>query len=220
LMEAGKKSDVNAARKVLCKSDLARGIAAELSRSGRILTYTIGSTAKHNGITTVRLTSSSTRSPARSQQDVPVVKEGKSWKVCFTQAVSATVPGGASSATSGPPTDMPTDTGAPSDTGLPSGLPSGINVCAAAADALATAEAYVGSAEIGLAEFAQSCVYQNSVPLSVTKSLDGTLFIPPTSTDRNAGEFAFTPVSGGSATKVKVTKEPDGHYYVTGVETG
>jgi len=82
---------------------------------------------------------------------------------------------------------------------------------------LGTAEAYIGAAEVGLSSFAQSCVYQDSVPESVTASLNGTLYGPQT-TDSGASEFVFKSIDGSTTVTIQVTKESDGHFYITGVQ--
>jgi len=224
LLEAGKSNDVNAANKVLCKGDLAVGEATKLGSTGRILTYTIGASSEKNGITSVDVTATSTNNPQPASAKIPVVKEGGSWKVCFTRVLQQ-LPTGLPSGPSGLPT-VPTN-GGPSasdssssaglPTNLPSSLPSGLSICSGTTDALSTANAYIGAAEVGLTTFAQSCVYQNSVPTAVTASLNGK-FYGAQSTDPNAGQFVFKSTDGGTTVTIKVTKEPDGHFYVTGVQ--
>ncbi|PZS27841.1 MAG: hypothetical protein DLM58_18215 [Pseudonocardiales bacterium] len=229
LLEAGKSNDINAAKKVLCKGDIALGTATDLGSSGKILSYTIGKESKKNGVTVIEVTASTSKDPTPSSAEFPVVKEGGSWKVCFTKLLPTGLPTGLPSAPtdSGPPTDTgspsdtgaPTDTGFPSSSGLPSGLPSGISICSASSSALTAAEAYIGAAEIGLTDYAQSCVYQNSVPASVTASLKDTLYVPPSGAS-SGDTFVFKSVKGDSTVTVKITKEADGHFYVTGVQKG
>ncbi len=228
LLEAGKSNDVKAAKKVLCDGDIAVGTATKLGSSGRIISYTIGKTSTKNGVTTIEVTASTTDEPKPSSAQFPVVKEHGKWKVCFTKALS-TIPTGlptglpTSPTDSGPPTDtgFPTDTGLPSSSGLPTDLPSslpgGLNICRGSTDALSAAEAYIGAAEVGLADFAQGCVYQNSVPLSVTTSLNGKLYAP-TSPGSSGSQFVFKSTDRSSTVTIKVTKESDGHFYITGVQ--
>jgi hypothetical protein len=218
LLEAGKSNDIAAAKKVLCDGDIAVGNASQIGSSGRIISYKIGKQSNKNGITTIEVTASTTKEPTPSSAEFPVVKEHGKWKVCFTKLPS-NVP-------TGLPSDVrtsTTDSGAPSDTGiptsLPSSLPSGLSICQSATDALSAAEAYIGAAEVGLTEFAQSCVYQNSVPVSVTTSLNGKLYAPETSSS-SASQFVFTSTDGNSTVTIEVTKESDGHFYVTGVQKG
>jgi predicted aspartyl protease len=58
-------------------------------------------------------------------------------------------------------------------------------------------------------------VYQNSVPLSVTTSLNGTLYRPFTT---NSNGIVFKSIDGSSTVTIQVTKESDGHFWVTGVQ--
>ncbi len=224
LLEAGKSNDVGAAKKVLCDGDIAVGTATKLGSSGRIVSYTIGKTSQKNGITTIEVTASTTQQPKPSSADFPVVKEHGKWKVCFTKGLSNLPTGIPSGLPSGLPS-APSASGLPSgsdgpsspNTDLPSSLPGGLSICQGSRDALSAAEAYIGAAEVGLAQFAQSCVYQDSVPLSVTTSLNGKLFAPD-SPNSGGDTFVFKAVDSSSTVKVKVTKESDGHYYITGVQ--
>jgi hypothetical protein len=221
LLDAGKSGDLGKAKKVLCKADLALGTAGQLDTSERILTYHIGKQSKVHGVTTVEATLTTSESSGPDTETFPVVKEGDSWKVCFSKGL-ATLPSSSPTDTS-PPTDssVSTETALPTDTELPSGLPSvpGENLCAAFTSAYQVATAYVGAAEVGVTEIAQSCVYQDSVPKSVTASLSGKLLAPET-TDPTANEFDFQSTDGATKVTVTVTKEPDGHYYVTSVKVG
>jgi hypothetical protein len=220
LFEAGKSNDINAAKKVLCDGDIAVGTATKLGSSGRIISYTIGKESKKNGVTTIEVTASTTQDPKPSSAEFPVVKENGKWKVCFTKALS-TIPTGAATGLPSVPTTgntgFPTDTGLPSSSGIPTDLPSGLSICQGSTDALSAAEAYVGAAEVGLTQFAQSCVYQNSVPLSVTTSLSGKLYAP-VSPGSGGSQFVFRSTDSSSTLTIKVTKESDGHFYITGVQ--
>ena len=101
LLEAGKSNDVNAAKKVLCKADNKLGMATKLGSTTRVLSYTIGKTSKTNGITTVQATVTTLQSPTPQTEQVPVVKEGGSWKVCFSKELSLLPTSG--------PTQVPTE---------------------------------------------------------------------------------------------------------------
>ena len=226
LLEAGKNNDVTAAKKVLCSGDIAIGTATQLGSSGKILTYKIGNQTTKNGVTTVEVTASTTKEPTPTSAEFPVVKEGGKWKVCFSKALSnlpTGVPSGFPSGLPTSPTDTgaPTDTGVPTDTGfptsLPSSLPSGLNICSSSTNALGAAEAYVGAAEVGLTSFAQSCVYQGSVPLSVTTSLNGKLYGPDSSAS-SGNHFVFKSTDSSTTVTVEVTKESDGKYWITAVQ--
>jgi hypothetical protein len=76
--------------------------------------------------------------------------------------------------------------------------------------------AYVGAAEIGETDTAQACVYQDSVPQSVTESIasDDSLYSPAGS---SGDTYEFTSIDGSSHLSVTVTKESDGSLYITDV---
>jgi hypothetical protein len=213
LLEARRSSNLNQATKFLCQRDIALGEAGKLDSAGRVVSYSVGPTSRKNGLTTVEATVTTTQSSRPGTQAIPVVKEGGSWKVCFSQG-SARLP--ASAPSSGGATSSAPSATSSGASGGPS-LPIGLNICAASTDRRSTAEAYVGAAEVGLSSFAQSCVYHNSVPPSVTASLSGTLYVPQTS-DSGAGRFVFTSPDGRSTVTIEVTKESDGHFYVTGLQ--
>jgi hypothetical protein len=222
LLDAGRANDLAAARHVLCKQDLARGVATRLEDNGRIRSYTIGPTSvTSSGVTRVAVTTTTTHGAGPGIVQIPVVKEGDSWKVCFTEEIglspslSPTMSGTPTGARA--PTGTPTGTAAP--TTLPSGLPTGTGICTAARDGLSAAEIYVDAAQVGLSKQAQSCVYHDRVPASVTARLKGKLFGPQT-TDTNATSFVFETSGGAERVTVKVARESDGHYYVTGVHPG
>ena len=104
----------------------------------------------------------------------------------------------------------------PSLSNLPS-IPGGFNACSAGATAQSAATEYVGMAELGYADYAQSCVYKDTVPKATTASIKGsgsTLYAP---TGSSGNTFEFSSIDGSSHLRVTVSKEPDGHYYVTKV---
>jgi hypothetical protein len=180
---------------------------------------------------------------------LPVVMENGGWKVCpdpsslssLGSGVTITGPSGGPSIPTSLPTDFPTGlpTGLPTDfpTGLATGLPTdfptipsigisgitgvgGINPCAFEPDPSTAATAYVGLAEIGETDDAQACVFQNSVPSSVTAGIKTTgqgesLYVPSGS---SGNTYDFKSVDGSHTVKVTITKE-SGQYYVTKVET-
>ncbi|MDT4978522.1 MAG: hypothetical protein QOG07_401 [Pseudonocardiales bacterium] len=221
LLDAGTKNDVNAAKKVLCKADLALGVATKLGSDGKLTSYTIGKQSTKNGITTFEVTVSTAKTPTPEKAEFPVVKEDGKWRVCLSTLLSnlpSGVPSGLPSGLPTGPTDsgFPSASGVPSSSGLPTDLPGGLNICQGSTDALSAAEAYIGAAEVGLTQFAQGCVYQNSVPLSVTTSLNGKLYAPTTPGPAGS-DFVFKSTDSTSTVTIKVTKESDGHFYITGV---
>jgi hypothetical protein len=219
LFEAGKTSDVDAAKKVLCQSDLAAGVADQLKSSGRITQYQVlGTNQQGANRATVTVRFSSTQS--RSQTlPVPVIKEDGSWKVCYTAQGSGPPPGNPTDfpSVSIPPISIPPITDLP--TGIPTDLPTGIpeNPCSFIDDPETVALAYVGAAEIGQTDVAQSCVFEDSVPRELTASLatDGSgLFAPSGS---SGSTYEFDSIDNTTHLSVTVTKEGDGTYYITDV---
>jgi hypothetical protein len=242
LLDAGKKRDVAAAKKYLCKADLAGGLTSRINADQAIDTYRILGQSKRSDITYVSASVKAVGDPSPSTLDFPVVKEGGAWKVCFRAGGGAT-PGGAPA--SGGPTAIGTDTGqatAPGtnanggnsgNTGLPSQLPTGFpsalpselptalpggaSICANAESGRDAAVTYVGAAEIGGTGLAQSCVYQGIVPQATTAKIAGHFFAPR-STDPNATVVDFASVDGSTQLTVTTAKKSDGKWYVVGVK--
>jgi hypothetical protein len=103
----------------------------------------------------------------------------------------------------------------------PIDLPSlATGLCTFISDPQTLAIAYVGAAELGQTDVAQACVWQDSVPRSVTESLDTggqTLYAP---TGGHGSTYTFTSADGTARLTVRVTRESDGNYYITDVVTG
>ncbi|HEY2167123.1 MAG TPA: hypothetical protein VGH01_08155 [Jatrophihabitantaceae bacterium] len=234
LLDAGKTNNVHKAEAVLCSSDRALGEVSHLQSSGTITSYSIGDQSTDNGVTMVSATFTTSKNPTPATEQFPVVKEG-SWKVCFTKAINA-LPNEPSSIPSGfptgalpsalaprPATSGPIPSGAatiPSVPGVgPVTVPGIASLCQGAASGYGVATTYVGAAEIGVPVVAQACVWHNAVAASVTRSLGGKLFAPQT-TDENASVITFHSTDGDTTVTVTTAKEPDGHYYVTGVTVG
>jgi hypothetical protein len=100
-----------------------------------------------------------------------------------------------------------------------SNFPTGIatNPCSYLSDPQTVALAYVGAAEIGETDVAQSCVFQDSVSRSVTASIgsgSSQLFAP---TGSSGSTYQFASLGGQTHLAVTVTKESDGSYYITKV---
>jgi hypothetical protein len=112
-------------------------------------------------------------------------------------------------APSGIPTNLPT-------VGLPSDLPTLNALCGSAHHPIEAAVIYVGAAEAGVAQYAQTCVYQNMVPLSVTKGLSGKLYAPTTS-DQDATVVHFKEAQGDGQLDVTVAKQANGKFYIVKV---
>ena len=224
LLDAGLKNDLNGAKKFLCAADNRLGVVNQLGSNGALKSYTIKSvqqTSDSRATVTVTLVTSDSSTP--QTVPLPVIKEGGDWKVCITQ-----IPGLGGGLGGGPPTSQPSfpSVSIPPISNLPSisippisGLPSSIpgNPCAYITDQETVALAYVGAAEIGETDVAQACVYQDSVPRSVTESLvaNGQQLFAPTGS--SGSTYRFQSLDGQTQLEVTVTKESDGSYYVTDV---
>ncbi|MGN6608284.1 MAG: Rv0361 family membrane protein [Jatrophihabitans sp.] len=224
------KGDLGQVKANLCKQDLAdSGLDAKISgaqAAAKNFSVTSVTTSGSTGTARISLTA------AGQSVTFPFVltKEGSDWKVCVSRSNAFTDQSGSgggsvSSAPSLPssapslPSNIP---GVPSSipalpTGVPS-IPSFGNACASvSSQPVAAAAFYVEAASIGQAQLAQTCVYHDAVPASVAQSLDGGQYEPDASTIAGTGPYLFT---GTKRVTVTVSKEPDGHYYVTKVEVG
>jgi hypothetical protein len=236
LLDAGRTGDVAAAKAVLCAADNKMGVTDDLSKD-RIKTYTIGAVSKKDANNaTVTATVTSTDGDGPETEALPVVKEGGKWKVCISKMLTTQNP----SSTAGPtgtsgPSDFPSETTAPS--GLPTEVPSlpsselpnasdlpsipagaGFNVCGTKGTGEDAATTYVGMAELGYTDYAQACVYRNSVSKATTASIKGnggtTLYAP---SGGSGDTYQFTSVDGNSHVTVTVAKESDGQYWIVKV---
>lgn len=219
LLDAGKTGDVTAANKVLCKADLALGsqVTDQLQSSGRVKSYTIGKVQTSGNSGTVEATVVTTDGSAAQPFPFPVVKEDGGWKVCVSNALR-NLPSNIPSSVSVPSTSAIV---APPISNAPSIPPvSGVNCASVSGVAAApTAAFYVVAAQSGQTDLAQSCVFQNSVPVSTTQGLSGhTWQIDYGSLTSADGPFTFK--DGSTSIVVTVTKESDGKFYVTKVSTG
>lgn len=222
LLDAGKANDRGAAKKLLCKADANDETVNQLASSGRVTSYKINSVQEidtTHALVNVTVTTQLTKTGIFSS--VPVVKENGSWKVCPSGGFGGIGPGTGPSAAAPTPSVPPSPStvttppiGIP--TLVPSGLP-GINPCAAMTDARATAIAYMGMAELGYVDYAQACVYDHSVPRSVTAGLktSGTGLYAPTG--GGAGStITFASIDGTATVDVTVVRK-NGQFYVTKV---
>jgi hypothetical protein len=222
LFEAGKTGDVTAAKKVLCEADVKAGLVDQLQAGGKVTGYTIGKVTQVDSThATVSATVTTTVTQGPFPQTVPVIKEGGTWKVCYPPSGLATTPATTAAAPSSTPVipSISVPTSVPSLSSIPS-FPAGLsNPCQYASSASTAATIYIGLAEIGQDATAQACVYQNSVPASVTASLhaSGTSLYAPNGSSTGP-KFEFTSVDGTSKVEVTVTKESDGKFWITKVE--
>ncbi|MDT4891231.1 MAG: hypothetical protein QOE97_266 [Pseudonocardiales bacterium] len=117
------------------------------------------------------------------------------------------------------PSGSPARSGGPSlPASLPSSLPNGISLCGGAPNSLAVAVTYMQAAAVGFGNFAQSCVYPDTVRQATTDRVAGKLYAPAT-TDVNATSVPFRSTDGASTVTVTTAKR-DGKFYVVGVQLG
>lgn len=223
-LEAGKTLDVAKAKSVMCRADQSLPQLSNPDQKEKVVSYTIGTTAKKDSShATVKVSYSTVGNSTPQSVDLPVKKEGGSWKVCVTDLIAALPSTLPTSLASNLPTSLPTEL--PSlPTSLPSNLPT-VSTCADASNPLTTAATYMTMAGFGLSAQAQGCVYQDTVPTSVTASLSGISYFPITGADKSGGNghgpkavYDFQTPNGSKKVTVTTTKEPDGKYYVTDVQ--
>lgn len=226
-LEAGKTLDVKQAKKVMCRADQALPQLSNPDPKERVKSYTIGAVSKKDSShATVKVSYVTAGSSEPLSADLPVKKEGGSWKVCVTDLLS-TLPTSLPTSASTSASSLPTQSGLPTDTGLPTGLPSSLPVTGACADsssASTPAITYMTMAGFGFTAQAQACVYQDTVPKSVTTGLTGNAYFPA-GTDKTGGNdhgptgvYDFQTADSSKKVTVTTTKEPDGKYYVTDVQ--
>jgi hypothetical protein len=221
LLDAGKGNDISAAKGHLCAADNAAGVAAQLAKGAPIRNYTIQTQSSRDGLTYVTASVVTTDQPTPATEDYPVVKESGTWKVCLTRGGSVATPGRGGSNL--PVPALPSGAaGQPGGSSLPTNLqgslPNGVSVCAGAQNNLSVAVTYMQAAEVGFGNFAQSCVYPNSVSQATTDRIAGKLYAPATK-DVNATSVAFRSTDGTSTVTVTTAKR-DGKFYVVGVRLG
>ncbi len=239
LLSAGKSGSRSGVTNALCTQDRALVSAALTSSnplvgSDKLTSYTVGAVTQQDSTHATVKVSYTESGKAPDTEDLPVVKDGSSWKVCFTSELFGS--GAPTSGASHPvalPSGLPSDLASDLPSDLPSGLPSDLAsdlasdlptdigsalnaVCASAAtDAIEVAAAYIGLAESGVTQAAQACVYKNSVSAATTAKLAGHDYTP-TSFGNGSGPFGFTGDNGSKVT-IATSKESDGLYYVTSV---
>jgi hypothetical protein len=223
LLDAGKKGDVAAAANTLCQSDIAAGQASGLDANGKVQSYTIGTvTQQDSNNATVQTTVTSEKGGPQSAK-IPVVKEGGTWKVCFTKALTnlptaGSTRGGASapSLATSPSISLLPSSATPSIT-APTGLGLG-SYCASSTSAVTTATTFIGAIDIGSTELARGCVYPGTVSDATIKSVSGTSKLYAPTSSQTGPVFDFQSVDGQSKIRITVTKESDGKYYVTRIQ--
>jgi hypothetical protein len=216
LLDAGKTGDVSAAKQVLCARDTSAAAMDALRAAGNIKTYTINGARqidRTHAVVDVTITTTLLTTP--TSLPFPAVKEGGTWKAC--PDLSEESGGGSGSGTLSPPTI--TASIPPVSIGPPLPGVGDLNPCEFATTAQDAATIYVGAAETGQTDVAQACVFRSSVPRSVTASLTasaGPAFFVPSGS--HGSTYTFDSVDGQHHLAVTVTKEPDGHLYITNVD--
>jgi len=221
LLDAGKTGDVDTAKQFLCADDNKLGLVNDLNASGHVKSYSIGKVVQQSDTrATVTVTVTTTGRSAPETTALPVVKEQGKWKVCLSRLAAPSNPSPSIPPLSNIPSiSIPSisipSISIPSISNLPA---SGIgNPCSYISDPRTVALAYVGAAEIGETDIAQACVYQGSVPTTVTASLstDSSGFFAPTGS--SGSTYRFANLDGSTQLAVTVTKERDGTFYITKV---
>src|SRR6185437_16641193 len=136
---------------------------------------------------------------------------------------AAPVTSPASSLVSSPIVPVSTSPSAPSTSAKPTQATSisiPPNLCAATDRAQNTADAYMGALSAGDEKDAVACVYGNSVPLSLTRSLlahqrETAVYLPAMGGLDGPTQFDY--IGNGLAVRVTVTSPADGKNWVTGV---
>jgi hypothetical protein len=233
LFDAGKTDNLAAAQKYVCAKDVSGHLLEKIGSNSVIKSFTIDKVdGPDNDRATVTVTYTTSDGSGPITVPLPVVKQGGKWKACFSDVNPNDVRGGGTTSESGsgggsapsstpsvPSISIPPISGLPSISIPPlSGLPSGIptNPCSYLSDAETVALAYVGAAEFGEVDVAQSCVFHDAVPRTVTASLSGSGPYGPSGS--HGSTYDFDSVSGNAHLSITVTKESDGSLYITKVE--
>ena len=173
LLEAGKTSDVDAAKGVLCQGDIAGGLLTELQRNGKVKTYSIDNVRKVDSTDAVVRATVATEQGRPRRRQLPrgqgrqelegLLHLGRQRAgrpvqcVCFRLGVlPGELPSISIPSISVPSISIPSIS-VPSIGGFS-------NACGFATTARSAAITYVGLAEMGQTDFAQGCVYKSRWP--------------------------------------------------------
>jgi hypothetical protein len=231
---AGNKTKILA---TLCAEDRALlkqpGTSIPTFGNDRLTSYTIGTVSQRDAThATVQTTTQTSGQSSPTNDEIPVLKTGGTWQVCFTSGLSGGLGGLGSGAAKGPaasdsaassdPAGSASDSGGATDTSQPTDNPSDASTdgtsdyCGTEQDsAQDVAYAFAAAIDVGSSDLAQSCIYQGSVPASAIAPLLGTDFEPVDYSD-DTSPISFS--GGGRTISVTLTKEADGKYWVTGVQ--
>lgn len=215
LLDADSNDDAEATKQALCQADANDTVVARLRSAGRVTSYTIDTVrtvSAEAALVRTTLTTSVESNPFPTE--FRVIKEDGSWKVC----PDAPLPGQSTSSTgSSAAPSTPSQLSPSLPTGAPPNLGGLSNPCSFASEPLTAATIYVGLAEINEVDYAQACVYPNTVPRSTTASLGGSGTLYEADPQSTTSPITFTSSDGTTTLEITVTKESDGVYYVTKV---
>lgn len=210
---ASKNQNLGDVKANVCSKDQSDSLLASVVGADRPVAYTVGAVKDENS-NSATVEAKVTTSSKTSTTELPVVKENGQWKVCLTNLVSP--PGSPTSAADTSPPPEPSSA-APSTT-LPPPLGGGTtSLCTATADANSTARLFVSAVTLGDLGLAQGCVYHGVVSSAQLTALFGSLkkYDPSVVAGQPGPRYSVKSVVGSTTLRFTVTREPDGHYYVT-----
>ncbi|MGI8680089.1 MAG: Rv0361 family membrane protein [Jatrophihabitans sp.] len=213
---ASKNQNLGDLKSNVCSKDLASSSElAAVVGDNHATSYVIGP-VKDQTDSSAKVETTVTAKGRTSTSDLPVVKENGKWKVCFSNELNPTV-GPLPTDTYPSPTDSsPTDT-YPGPSSASSYSPSS-NLCNTTSDANGTARLFVSAVTLADASLAQGCVYKGTVSASHVQALFGATkkYNPYDLAGQQGPTYTVKSVSGSGPSLVfTVTRESDGHYYVT-----
>jgi len=192
----------------LCRDDVSNGFDLPKLYHGdflpnlMIVSYTIKSVEKDGDRTYVNASVRTSDDTHEVDGKVPVAREGGAWKVCFSRGIGETT------------TDVTSSSSTPSTTGPPPTVSGEACDTTGQSDPSIVADHYAVP-NGGSADRAQACVYQGSVPVSVTKQVVVQYLIYDHGV--GGGPFVYKDEKDGSTVTVTVTRESDGKFWVTDV---
>ena len=221
---AAERRDLAAEKALMCSRDRSDSELTGVLSKLKIASYDLHEVEQSGDTATVHASVSSADGHSNPDAAIIVVREGGDWKVCLSSTGAAAESGGytpsAPSSSYGDPSSDPY--GDPSSDGASSyGASSagGPGDCSDwQNDASNTAQfGYVYSAEDGEVDDAQACVYEGRVPRATAQRIADAHVVLLLNYSSET-EFRFHDSDDKISVTVTVAKEPDGKYWVTGVE--
>jgi hypothetical protein len=217
LLKASEAQNIDAAKAVLCKEDLADSALITALQSVHVTSYTIGNVDQNGDVTVVHANIQAQGTGSTPDGKIPVIQEDGKFKVCLSRSTGGSpMSGGSSGAATSSVAAPPSTSDFPSQPSVPSSA-SGVVCDDSQTDAFGVADWYMIKVEDGEDDGAQACTFPNTVPASVTASISGKNFEPDFGSGGETGPFIFN-AKDGTSVSVSVTKESDGKFYVTGVK--